>query len=81
MKIIRAIHGKTLRDKIRSDRLQQLSGIQGIVKLGQCQKKRVGCSGEQNGGTTVWQRSPEIIVHREYVVEADQRNDGKRLST
>jgi hypothetical protein len=30
MKIIRAIHGKTLRDKIRSD--QQLSGIQDIVK-------------------------------------------------
>jgi hypothetical protein len=32
MKIIRAIHGKTVRDKIRSDKLQQLSGIQDIVK-------------------------------------------------
>jgi hypothetical protein len=32
MKIIRTIHGKTLRDKIRSDQLQQLSGIQDIVK-------------------------------------------------
>jgi hypothetical protein len=32
MKIIRAIHGETLRDKIRSDRLQQLSAIQDIVK-------------------------------------------------
>jgi NADH:ubiquinone oxidoreductase subunit E len=32
MKIIMAIHGKTLRDKIRSDQLQQLSGIQDIVK-------------------------------------------------
>jgi stage III sporulation protein SpoIIIAA len=32
MKIIRAIHGKRLRDKIRSDQLQQLSGIQDIVK-------------------------------------------------
>jgi hypothetical protein len=31
--------------------------------------------------TTVSQRSPEIIAHREYVVEADQRNDGKRVST
>jgi hypothetical protein len=31
--------------------------------------------------TTVSQRSPEIIVHREYVVEVDQRNDGKRVST
>jgi hypothetical protein len=48
--------------------------------MGQCQKKRVGCSGEQNGGTTVWQRPPEIIVHREYIVEADQRNDGKKVS-
>jgi hypothetical protein len=34
-----------------------------------------------NGGTTVWQRSTEIIVHREYVDEADQRNDGKKVST
>jgi stage III sporulation protein SpoIIIAA len=32
MKIIRAIHGKMLRDKIRSDQFQQLSGIQNIVK-------------------------------------------------
>jgi hypothetical protein len=32
MKIIRAIHEKTLRDKIRSNQLQQLSGIQDIVK-------------------------------------------------
>ena len=32
MKIIRAIHGKKLRDKIRSDQLRQLSGIQEIIK-------------------------------------------------
>jgi hypothetical protein len=32
MKIIRAIHGKTLRDKIRSDQLRHLSGIQEIIK-------------------------------------------------
>jgi hypothetical protein len=32
MKITRAIHGKTLRDKIRSDQLQQMSGIQDTVK-------------------------------------------------
>jgi hypothetical protein len=32
MKIIRAIHWKTLRDKIHSDQLQQLSRIQDIVK-------------------------------------------------
>jgi hypothetical protein len=27
-----AIHGKSLRDKIRSDQLRQLSGIQDIIK-------------------------------------------------
>jgi hypothetical protein len=81
MKIIRAIHGETIRAKIRSDQLPQLSGIQDIVKWGQCQKKRVGCSREQNGWTTVWQRSALMIVHREYLVEVDQRNDGKRVST
>ena len=32
MKIIRALHGKTLRDKIRSDKLRQLIGIQDIIK-------------------------------------------------
>jgi hypothetical protein len=32
MKIIRAIHEKTLRDKIRSDQLEQLSGIQDVVE-------------------------------------------------
>jgi len=32
MKTIRAIHGKTLRDKIRSDHLRHLSGIQDIIK-------------------------------------------------
>ena len=32
MKIIRAMHGETLRDKIRSDQLRQLSGNQDIIK-------------------------------------------------
>ena len=32
MKTIRAINGKTLRDKIRSDHLRDLSGIQDIIK-------------------------------------------------
>jgi hypothetical protein len=32
MKTIRAIHGKTLRDKIRSDHLRHLSGIQDKIK-------------------------------------------------
>jgi hypothetical protein len=32
MKTIRAIHGKTLRDKIRSDHLRHLSGIQDIIE-------------------------------------------------
>jgi hypothetical protein len=30
---------------------------------------------------TVWRRLLEIIVHREYAAEADQRNDGKKVST
>jgi hypothetical protein len=47
--------------------------------MGQCQKKRVGSSREWR--TNVSQTSPEIIVHREYVVEADQRNDGKKVPT
>ena len=32
MKTIRATHGKILRDKIRSDQLRQLSGIQDIIQ-------------------------------------------------
>jgi hypothetical protein len=31
--------------------------------------------------TTVWQRSPEIIVHRECATEAGRRNDGRQVST
>jgi hypothetical protein len=31
--------------------------------------------------TTVWQRSLGIVVHRECAVEADQRNDGKKVSS
>jgi hypothetical protein len=29
--------------------------------------------------TTVWQRSLGIVVHRECAVEADRRNDGKKV--
>ena len=39
MKTIRAIHGKTLRDKIRSDQLRQLSGIQDIIKWTNVRRK------------------------------------------
>ena len=39
MKIIRAIHGKTLRDKIRSDQLRQLSRIQDINKWANVQRR------------------------------------------
>jgi hypothetical protein len=42
MKTIRAIHGKTLRDKIRSDQLWQLSGIQDIIKWANVQRKEWG---------------------------------------
>jgi hypothetical protein len=31
--------------------------------------------------TTVSQRSPEIIVHRECAAEAGRRNDGRKVST
>jgi len=31
--------------------------------------------------TTVWQRSREIVVHRECEVEAGRRNDGKNVSS
>ena len=40
MRIIRAIHGKTLRDRIRSKDLRELSGIQDIVD--RCEKDRMG---------------------------------------
>jgi hypothetical protein len=39
MKTIRAIHGKTLRDKIRSDQLRQLNGIQYIIKWTNVRRK------------------------------------------
>ena len=39
MKTIRAIHGKTLRDKIRSDQLRQLSGIQDVIKWTNVRRK------------------------------------------
>jgi hypothetical protein len=39
MKTIRAIHGKTLRDKIRSDQLRQLGGIQDIIKWADVRRK------------------------------------------
>ena len=42
MKIIRAIHGKTLRDKIRSDQLRQLSGIQDIIKWANVRRREWG---------------------------------------
>jgi hypothetical protein len=29
--------------------------------------------------TTVWQRSPEIIFHRECAAEAGRRNDGREV--
>jgi hypothetical protein len=42
MKIMRAIRGKTLRDKILSDQLQQLSGIQDIVKWVDVRRRESG---------------------------------------
>jgi hypothetical protein len=31
--------------------------------------------------TTVSQRSPQIIIHREYAAEAGLRNNGRKVST
>ena len=64
MKIKRAIHGKMLRDKIHSDQLRQLSGIQDIIKWANIRRE---------SGMTMWiewrkivsQKLLEIIVHRE----------------
>jgi len=39
MKIIRAIHGKTLRDKIRRDHLRHLSAIQDINKWTEARRR------------------------------------------
>ena len=39
MKTIRAIHGKTLRDKIRSDHLRHLSAIQDINKWTEARRR------------------------------------------
>jgi hypothetical protein len=39
MKTIMAIYGKTVRDKLRSDQLRQLSGIQDIMKWADVRRK------------------------------------------
>jgi hypothetical protein len=39
MKTIRAIHGKKLRYKIRSDQLRELSGIQDVTKWNNVRRK------------------------------------------
>jgi hypothetical protein len=31
--------------------------------------------------TAVWQRSPEIIIHRKCAAEGGRRNDGRKVST
>jgi hypothetical protein len=68
MKTIMAIHGKTLRDKMRSDQLRQLSGIQYVIKWLMFEEKS-GMVMWREWRTTVSQRSPEIIVHMECVAE------------
>jgi len=79
MKTIWAIHGKTLRDKIRSDHLRHLSGIQGIIKWTEVRKTE--WDAHVGRMEDVWQRSLETVVHRECAVEADRRNAGKKVSS
>ena len=80
VKVIRAMHGKRLRDKIRSDPLRQLSGIQDIIKWANVRRES-GVTMWMEWRKTVSRRLLEIIVHREYAAEADQRNDGKKVLT
>jgi len=80
MKTIRAIHGKTLRDKIRSDHLRHLSGIQDILN-GLRFEEESGMPMWEEWRTTVWQRSLETVVYRECAVEAGRRNAGKKVSS
>jgi hypothetical protein len=47
MKIIRAIHGETIRDKIHSDQLQQLSGIQDIVNWANVRRREWDAHGNR----------------------------------
>ena len=77
MKIIRAIHGKTLRDKIRPEHLQQLSGIQDVWLNGQ--------TSEGENGTAMWIEWRKTVSQKttglqESVVEEDPRNDRKKTS-
>ena len=81
MNIIRAIRGKTLRDKIRSDQFRQLSGIEDIIKWANVRRGESGVTMWTEWRKTVSRRVLEIIVHREYAAGADQRNDGKKVST
>jgi hypothetical protein len=80
MKTIRAIHGKTLRDKIRSEHLRHISGNQDINKWTEARRREWDAMWEE-WRITVWQRSLEIVVHRECVAEAGRRNDGKKVSS
>ena len=80
MKIIRAVHGKTIGDKIRSDQLRQLSGIRDIIKWANVRRREWGDHVDRMGENRL-AKLLEIIVHREYAAEADQRNDGKKVST
>jgi hypothetical protein len=79
--IIRAIHGKTLRDKIRSDQLQQLSGIQDIVKWVNVRRREWDSHVNRMEDNRLTKIARDNRPQREYVVEADQRNDGKKVST
>ena len=44
---MRAIHGKTLRDKIRGDQLRQMSGIQDIIQWTNVRRREWGAHVER----------------------------------
>jgi hypothetical protein len=80
MKTIRAIYGKTLRDKIGSDHLRHLSGIQDINKWTEARRREW----DAHVGRMKDNRLAKIaraVAHRECVTEADRRKDGRKVSS
>jgi hypothetical protein len=69
MTTIRAIHGETLRDKIRSDELRQLSGIQDIIKWANVRRKEWDAHVERMEDNRLAKIARDI-VHRECAAEA-----------
>ena len=77
MRIVRTIHGKTLRDRIYNEELRKRSGIEDIVEWVHDRRPNMlkGCL------TTVSRRSFCITVQEGREAGADQRKDGRNATT